>query len=95
MQTLAELLAPRSPAVVTTLVTDVAAGKPVEFRRLPVAILRAVHTVCMDDWQRQQDFLSGIGGSAGGIGTAAEVSRWLMDWNCSMSLLDSGYVVTK
>ena len=57
MQTMAELLAPPSSAVATTLATDVAAGRPVEFRRLPVAILRAVHTVCMDDRQRQQDFL--------------------------------------
>ena len=53
IQTMAELLAPPSSAVVTTLATDVAAVRPVEFRRLPVAILRTVHTVCMDDRQRQ------------------------------------------
>ena len=80
MQTMAELLAPPSSAVATTLATDV-----VEFRRLPVAILRAVHTVCMDDRQRQQDFLSGAGGSAGGIGTAAEVSQVVVD---GLELLD-------
>jgi len=74
MQTMAELLAPPSSA----LATD-AAGKPFEFWRLPVAILRAVHTVCMDDRQRQQDFLSGARGSAGGIGTAAEVSHVVVD----------------
>ena len=76
---MAELLAPPSSAVATTLATDVAAGRPVEFRRLPVAILRAVHTVCMDDQQSQQDFLSGAGGSAGGIGTAVEVSQVVVD----------------
>jgi len=66
MQTKDELNTLPSSAVATTLATDVSAGKPVEFWRLPVAILRAVHTVCMDDWQRKQDFLSGA--SAGGIG---------------------------
>ena len=95
MQTMAELLAPPSSAVATTLATDVAAGKPVEFRRLPVPILRAVHTVCMDDWQRQQDFLSGEGGSAaGGIGTAAEVSQVVVD---GLELLDepAGFWVSR
>jgi hypothetical protein len=39
----------------------------------------------MDDRQRQQDFLSGAGGSAGGIGTAAEVSQVVVD---GLELLD-------
>ena len=91
MQTMAELLAPPSSAVATTLATDV-----VEFRRLPVAILRAVHTVCMDDRQRQQDFLSGqVDLLVALVLRQRSLRWWLMDWSCSMSLLDSGYVVTK
>ena len=81
MPTMSGLLALSSSVVAT----DMSAGKPVEFRRLAVAILRAVHTVCMDDQQSQQHFLSGAGGSAGGNGTAAEVSQVVVD---GLELLD-------